>query len=139
MGVNVSDTRDGQLLNIFNGYTLQQLQWGITKGDSYWKRALFPTKIRSCSPMAVTFSSGGFDKMFTLNYLLYHLRVFRQEAVHGNKCAPKPFSEEQVWKTALKEEFNISDFSNISNEAYYQIWRSKYSAPKEIFSRSNSL
>lgn len=38
----------------------------------------------------------------------------------------------QVWKIALKEEFNITHLNNITSDAYYEIWHSKYSEPGQI-------
>lgn len=43
----------------------------------------------------------------------------------------------QVWKIALKEEFNITHLSNISSDAYYEIWHSKYSEPGQLISKNH--
>lgn len=37
-----------------------------------------------------------------------------------------------MWKIALKEEFNITHLNNITSDAYYEIWHSKYSEPGQI-------
>lgn len=38
----------------------------------------------------------------------------------------------QVWKIALEEEFNITHLDNITSDAYYEIWHSKYSEPGQL-------
>jgi hypothetical protein len=38
----------------------------------------------------------------------------------------------QVWKIALEEEFNITHLNDISSDAYYEIWHSKYSEPEQL-------
>lgn len=40
--------------------------------------------------------------------------------------------EDNVWKIALQEEFNITHLSDISSDAYYEIWHSKYSEPGQL-------
>ncbi|EZA49606.1 Glycoprotein-N-acetylgalactosamine 3-beta-galactosyltransferase [Ooceraea biroi] len=131
LGIHPSDTRDQYLRGTFHGYSLQNLLWGIARPDSYFTRAVYPTK-ECCSPRSVTFSASEPDKMYTLNYLLYHLHVFNSEARFGNTAAKTPVPEENVWKIALKEEFNITHLSDISSDAYYEIWHSKYSEPGQL-------
>lgn len=45
----------------------------------------------------------------------------------------------QVWKVALKEEFNITHLSNISSEMYYEIWHSKYSEPEQLINNNYQI
>ncbi|XP_032686769.1 glycoprotein-N-acetylgalactosamine 3-beta-galactosyltransferase 1-like isoform X2 [Odontomachus brunneus] len=132
LGIQPSDTRDQYLRGTFHGYSLQTLLWGVNKPDSYWTRAMYPTKGACCSPVSVTFSTSEPDKMHMLNYLLYNLRVFMGEGRFGNIPAKAPVPENDVWKIALKEEFNITYLNNITSDAYYEIWHSKYSEPGQI-------
>lgn len=156
MGIYPSDTRDQYLRGTFHGYSLQSLIWGVIKTDSYWTRALYPIKNECCSFMSVTINVGDPDKMYTLDYLLYHLHVLKNAAIFGSKKAPTTVPDEnvltllhyflfirrikkvisnycfQVWKIALEEEFNITHLNNISSDVYYEIWHSKYSEPEEL-------
>lgn len=132
LGIHPSDTRDQYLRGTFHGYSLQHLLWGVTRPDSYWTRAIYPIKGACCSPMSVTFSASEPDKMHMLNYLLYHLHVFDSEGKFGTIPAEYPISEENVWKLALQQEFNITHLSDISSDAYYEIWHSKYSEPGQL-------
>ncbi|KAK2585762.1 hypothetical protein KPH14_010371 [Odynerus spinipes] len=132
MGILPVDTRDEYLRGTFHGYALHSLLWGIAKPGSYWTHALYPPQKECCSPMSVTFNAAEADKMFTFNYLLYHLNVFTKKGIFGNKHAPMSFPEEDVWKIALKEEFNITNLNEISSDAYYEIWHSKYSEPEQL-------
>lgn len=111
--------------------------------------------------MSVTFSVGESEKMYTLNYLLYHFHVLKRKAIFGSKNAVTSISDEdvrllfyykcitisknlklteyfrsQVWKVALKEEFNITNLNTISSEMYYEIWHSKYSEPGQLISKN---
>lgn len=45
----------------------------------------------------------------------------------------------QVWKVALKEEFNITHLNNISSEMYYEIWHSKYSEPEQLIKNNYQI
>lgn len=45
----------------------------------------------------------------------------------------------QVWKVALKEEFNITHLNNISSEMYYEIWHSKYSEPEQLINNNYQI
>ncbi|XP_076276538.1 C1GALT1-specific chaperone 1 isoform X2 [Lasioglossum baleicum] len=132
MGIYPSDTRDQYLRGTFHGYSLQSLLWGVVRTGSYWTRALYPIKDECCSSMSVTFNVGEPDKMYTLHYLLYRLNVLRKEAVFGARRAPTIIPDEDVWKIALEEEFNIVHLNNISSDAYYEIWHSKYSEPEQL-------
>lgn len=132
LGVRPSDTRDQYLRGTFHGYSLQNLLWGVAKPDSYFTRAVYPIKRECCSPISVTFSASEPDKMYTLNYLLYELRVLNGENRFGNVSAKIPVREEDVWKVALQEEFNITHLSDISSDAYYEIWHSRYSEPGQL-------
>jgi len=38
----------------------------------------------------------------------------------------------QVWKIALQEEFNITHLNDISSDAYFEIWHSRYSEPGQL-------
>lgn len=132
LDIHPSDTRDQYLRGTFHGYSLQNLLWGVARPDSYFTRAVYPTKGECCSPVSVTFSIGEPDKMHTVNYLLYHLRIFNSEARFGNRVAETSVPEEDVWKIALQEEFNITHLKDISSDAYYEIWHSKYSEPGQL-------
>ncbi|XP_076236142.1 C1GALT1-specific chaperone 1 [Calliopsis andreniformis] len=136
MGIYPSDTRDQYLRGTFHGYSLQALLWGIVKTASYWTRALYPIQNECCSVMSVTFNVGEPDKMYTLDYLLYHLHVLKSPAIFGSRKAPTTVPDENVWKLALKEEFNITNLSNISSDTYYEIWHAKYSEPEQLIIRN---
>ncbi|XP_034190321.2 C1GALT1-specific chaperone 1 [Osmia lignaria lignaria] len=136
MGIHPSDTRDQYLRGTFHGYSLQSLLWGVAKIGIYWTRALYPAHDECCSFMSVTFNVAESDKMYTLNYLLYHLHVFKNEAIFGTRNAPVSVPDENVWKVALKEEFNITYLNNISSDAYYEIWHSKYSEPGQLIAQN---
>lgn len=136
LGIHPSDTRDQHLRGTFHGYSLQNLLWGVVKAGSYWTHALYPIQEDCCSPLSVTFSAGESDKMYTLDYLLYHLRVVRSKAAFGARSAPMPVPEDEVWKIALKEEFNITYPGDISSDAYYEIWHSKYSKPEQLIAKN---
>nr|XP_033337609.1 LOW QUALITY PROTEIN: glycoprotein-N-acetylgalactosamine 3-beta-galactosyltransferase 1-B-like [Megalopta genalis] len=135
MGIYPSDTRDQRLRGTFHGYSLQSLLWGIVKTGSYWTRALYPIRNECCSFMSVTFNVGEPDKMYTLNYLLYHLHVLKRKSVFGAKRPLMVIPDKDVWKIALEEEFNITHLNNISSDAYYEIWHSKYSEPEQLMSK----
>lgn len=97
LNVHPSDTRDRKLRGIFHGYSLQILMWGIARPTNYWTKALYPIGTAGCcSPMSVTFSVSEADKLYTLNYLLYHLRVHQNSGIYGNRPAPTLVPEEQV-------------------------------------------
>lgn len=136
MGIYPSDTRDQYSRGTFHGYSLQSLLWGVVKTGSYWTRALYPIRDECCSLMSVTFNVGEPDKMYTLHYLLYRLHVLRKPAVFGAKRAPTIIPDQDVWKIALEEEFNITHLNNISSDAYYEIWHSKYSEPEQLMNRN---
>ncbi|XP_012219168.1 C1GALT1-specific chaperone 1-like [Linepithema humile] len=137
LGIHPSDTRDQYLRGTFHGYSLPNLLWGVVRPDSYFTRAVYPTKGECCSPISVTFSASEPDKMHTLNYLLYHLHVFSGRGRFGNIPAKVSIPDEDVWKIALQEEFNITFSSDISSETYYEIWHSKYSEPGQLKMASN--
>ncbi|XP_053978187.1 glycoprotein-N-acetylgalactosamine 3-beta-galactosyltransferase 1-like [Hylaeus volcanicus] len=137
MGIYPSDTRDQYLRGTFHGYSLQSLLWGVVKTGSYWTRALYPIQNECCSLMSVTFSIGESDTMYTLDYLLHHLHVLKREGVFGSIKAPTIVPDEDVWKIALKEEFNITHLNNISSDAYYEIWHSKYSEPGQLIAKNH--
>ncbi|XP_063975039.1 glycoprotein-N-acetylgalactosamine 3-beta-galactosyltransferase 1-like [Diachasmimorpha longicaudata] len=134
--IHPADTRDDELRGTFHGYSLQTLLWGVAKPGNYFTRALYPPGPQCCSSHSVTFSISEFDKLHTVNYMLYHLNVYEQDGYYGNKAAPTPVPEEKVWKLALREEFNITDVGDISNEEFYKIWRSKYSDPSQFIEKS---
>jgi len=137
LGIRPSDTRDQYLRGTFHGYSLQNLLWGVVKPGSYFTRAVYPIKGECCSPISVTFSASEPDKMHMLNYLLYELRVLNGESRFGNIPAEVPIREEDVWKVALQEEFNITYLSDISSDAYYEIWHSRYSEPGQLKMANN--
>ncbi|KAL6436339.1 hypothetical protein ACFW04_004702 [Cataglyphis niger] len=132
LGIRPSDTRDQYLRGTFHGYSLQNLLWGVIRPDSYFTHAIYPTKGECCSPISVTFSVSEPDKMHMLNYLLYHLHIFNSESKFGNISVKIQVSEDNVWKIALQEEFNITHLSDISSDAYYEIWHSKYTEPGQL-------
>ncbi|KAM0726249.1 Glycoprotein-N-acetylgalactosamine 3-beta-galactosyltransferase 1 [Formica fusca] len=132
LGIRPSDTRDQYLRGTFHGYSLQNLLWGVIRPDSYFTHAVYPTKGECCSPISVTFSVNEPDKMHMLNYLLYHFHVFNSESKFGNISAKIQIPEDNVWKIALQEEFNITHLNDISSDAYYEIWHSKYSEPGQL-------
>ncbi|XP_018402843.1 PREDICTED: glycoprotein-N-acetylgalactosamine 3-beta-galactosyltransferase 1-like [Cyphomyrmex costatus] len=132
LDIRPSDTRDQYLRGTFHGYSLQNLLWGIAKPDSYFTRAVYPIKGECCSPISVTFSVSDPDKMHMLNYLLYQLHVLNDESRFGNVSAAVRVREEDVWKVALQEEFNITHLNDISSDAYYEIWHSRYSEPGQL-------
>ncbi|KAF3430184.1 hypothetical protein E2986_13309 [Frieseomelitta varia] len=136
IGIYPSDTRDQYLRGTFHGYPLQSLLWGVVKTGVYWTRALYPIKNECCSFMSVTFNVGESEKMYTLNYLLYHFHVLNKKAIFGSKNAVTSISDEDVWKVALKEEFNITNLNTISSEMYYEIWHSKYSEPGQLIGKN---
>ncbi|CAD6208280.1 GSCOCG00003288001-RA-CDS [Cotesia congregata] len=128
LNIQPSDTRDHKLRDIFHGYPLQTLLWGLNKLGNYFTRAVYPSRGDCCSPRSVTFSVPDAERLYTINYYLYHLFVHNR-GIYGNKPAPTPVPEQEVWKLALKDEFNITYFDNITNEVYYKIWRFKYVDP----------
>ncbi|XP_018303788.1 C1GALT1-specific chaperone 1 isoform X2 [Mycetomoellerius zeteki] len=132
LGIRPSDTRDQYLRGTFHGYSLQNLLWGVAKPASYFTHAVYPIKGEFCSPISVTFSVSESDKMHMLNYLLYQLHVLNSKNRFGNVSAEVRVHEEDVWKVALQEEFNITHLSDISSDAYYEIWHSKYSEPGQL-------
>lgn len=134
LGIQPSDTRDSFGLGTFNGFTLVALLWKIAKSSDYWTRALYPPKLMCCSNRMVTFSINESSKMRTIHYLLYNVRIF-DRGTHGNEAAPTPIPENQVWKVALKEEFNMTEVKEMSNDEYFRIWQSKYSEPHRFNSK----
>ncbi|XP_011303244.1 glycoprotein-N-acetylgalactosamine 3-beta-galactosyltransferase 1-like [Fopius arisanus] len=135
--IHPADTRDGELRGTFHGYPLQTLLWGIAKPGNYFTRALYPPGDKCCSPTSVTFSISEPDKLHTIDYVLYHLNVYQEISYYGNKAAPTPVPEQDVWKLALKEEFNITDVEGISDDKFYDIWRSKYSDPSQFIEKNH--
>ncbi|XP_017877232.1 C1GALT1-specific chaperone 1-like protein [Ceratina calcarata] len=132
MGIHPSDTRDQYLRGTFHGYSLQSLLWGVVKTGVYWNRALYPIEKECCSFTSITFNVAEPDKMRTFNYLLYHFHVLNMKAAFGRKQAARIVPEEDVWKIALKDEFNITYLQDISSDAYYKIWHAKYSEPEQL-------
>ncbi|KAG7205163.1 hypothetical protein KM043_018257 [Ampulex compressa] len=136
LGIHPSDTRDQYLRGTFHGYSLQNLLWGIAKPGSYWTHALYPIHGECCSSRSITFGAGEADKMYTLNYLLYHLHVFNSQSIFGAKHASILVAAENVWRIALKEEFNITYLNEISSDTYYEIWHSKYAEPEQLIAQN---
>ncbi|XP_043269408.1 C1GALT1-specific chaperone 1-like protein [Venturia canescens] len=136
LGIHPSDTRDHRLRGVFHGYALQTLLWGIARPGSYFTRALYPPGHNCCSPRSISFSTSDPDKMYTVNYMLYHLHVYARPGIYGNDPAPTPMPEEEVWKSALREEFNITDFSHVDSDRYYEIWSSRYSGPEQLIRKN---
>lgn len=96
LGIRPSDTRDQYLRGTFHGYSLPNLLWGVARPDSYFTRAVYPTKGECCSPISVTFSASEPDKMHTLNYLLYYLHVLNGKSRFGNIPAKVLIPDEDV-------------------------------------------
>ncbi|KAJ8683260.1 hypothetical protein QAD02_019052 [Eretmocerus hayati] len=135
MGIYPTDTRDAQLRTTFHGFSMNALLGGIARPASYHSRTLYPPASGCCSDRTITFNIGDADRMRTLSYILFHLRIFRN-GTHGNRPPPTPIPDNEVWKVALREEFNLTDISDISNEQYFQIWRSKYSDPEYFIAKN---
>lgn len=118
LNISPSDTRDGIGLTTFHGFNLLKLHFpGSTLLSNYYKFSLYPTKC--CSSHAVTFQVTEGDKMYTYDYLLRQLQVFKTGTL-GNKPPTTPKPEKEVWMSFLKEQ-NITD-SNISVKKYYNLW-----------------
>ncbi|CAL7942525.1 unnamed protein product [Xylocopa violacea] len=139
MEIYPSDTRDQYFRGTFHGYPLQSLLWGVVKTGVYWTRAVYPIKNECCSFASVTFNVGEPDRMYTWNYLLYYFHVLKRKAMFGSIKAATSEFDQDVWKTALKEEFNITYSNNISSDAYYQIWHSKYSEPGQFIRKNDHI
>lgn len=90
------DMRDNKKRGTFHGYSLQTLLFGLAKPGNYFTKALYPPGTNCCSPKSVTFSVSESDKVYTLNYILYHLNVFKQNGQNGNKPASTPVPEDEV-------------------------------------------
>lgn len=95
IGIHPVDTRDSEQRGTFHGFSLNVLMWGVAKPSSYYTRALYPVGPECCSNRTVTFSIGEADKMRTMNYMLYQLRVF-EGGTYGNRPAPTPIPENEV-------------------------------------------
>ncbi|XP_057325695.1 glycoprotein-N-acetylgalactosamine 3-beta-galactosyltransferase 1-like [Microplitis mediator] len=130
--IHPSDTRDYKLRDKFHGYSLQTLLWGLNKLGNYFTHALYPTGRDCCSPKSITFNVPDVDRLYTINYYLYHLFVYNEEGKYGNKPAPTPVPEHEVWKLVLRDEFNITNYNNITNDLYFKIWKFKYVDPTQI-------
>ncbi|KAF2902047.1 hypothetical protein ILUMI_04146 [Ignelater luminosus] len=118
LNISPLDTRDKLGLATFHGFNLQKLFFpGSTALSNYYKFSLFPTKC--CSFHSVTFQVTEGDKMFTYDYLLHQLQVFKDGNL-GNKQPTTPVPQGQVWQSILEEQ-NITDM-NISAKEYYKLW-----------------
>lgn len=131
-GIHPLDTRDKDLSGIFHGYSLQILLWGVAKAGRYWTHALYPIGDNCCSSNSVTFSAGEPDKMHNLYYMLYRLNIYQDDGVFGNQPSATELPDREMWKTILKEEFNITNLNEISSQRYYDIWRERYSEPEQF-------
>lgn len=109
LGIHPSDTRDHRMRGVFHGYALQTLLWGIARPGSYFTRALYPPGPDCCSPRSISFSTSEPDKMYTVNYMLYHLHVYTRPGIYGNGSAPTPMPEEEVKNNILFNNF-VSTF-----------------------------
>lgn len=89
------DTRDSEQRGTFHASSLNSLLWGIAKLENYHTRALYPVGPECCSNRTVTFNIGDPDKMRTMTYMLYQLRVF-ERGIYGNRPAPTPIPEDEV-------------------------------------------
>ncbi|XP_012269315.2 glycoprotein-N-acetylgalactosamine 3-beta-galactosyltransferase 1-like [Athalia rosae] len=132
MGITPSDTRDKNLSGTFHGYSLQILLWGVAKSGRYWTHALYPIGPSCCSSKSITFSAGEADKMYNLYYLIYRLNIYLVDRTFGHYSAPTEIPDPEMWKVILKEEFNITNLSDISSQRYYDIWRDRYSEPEKF-------
>ncbi|XP_066595265.1 C1GALT1-specific chaperone 1-like protein [Prorops nasuta] len=137
-GIPPSDTRDELLRGTFHGFSLKSQLWGISKA-SYGTRSLYPVSADCCSTKTVTFNVAEATKVYTFYYLLYNVNVYKEKGIYGGIPAVTPYPIEQVWKKALKEEFNITEVDYISNEQYYQIWKEKYSEADQLIAKIYTL
>lgn len=97
LNIHPLDTRDYRMRGIFHGYSLQLLLWGIAKPSNYFTHALYPPDDKNCcSPKSITFTVAESDKLYTINYMLYHLNVFNCMGHYGNKLAPTKLPENEV-------------------------------------------
>uniref|UniRef100_A0A6V7LHP4 N-acetylgalactosaminide beta-1,3-galactosyltransferase n=1 Tax=Bracon brevicornis TaxID=1563983 RepID=A0A6V7LHP4_9HYME len=133
-----SDTRDDQFRGIFHGYPLQTMLWGLAKPGSYFTRAVYPLGNECCSPRSVTFGISEADKLHTIYYMLYHLSVYDKGGHYGNKAASTPVPEEEIWKMALRDEFNITNYEGITDDKFFEIWKAKYSDPAELIRKQST-
>ncbi|OXU32125.1 hypothetical protein TSAR_002966 [Trichomalopsis sarcophagae] len=135
LGIHPMDTRDSEQRGTFHASSLNSLLWGIAKLENYHTRALYPVGPECCSNRTITFNIGDPDKMRTMTYMLYQLRLF-ESGVYGNRPASTPIPEVEVWRSALQEEFNMTNVGEISSDKYFQIWRTKYSEPEQFIART---
>ena len=97
LNIYPSDTRDSKLRGIFHGYSLQTLMWGVARPTNYWTKALYPIgSFGCCSPLSVTFTVSEANKLYTVNYLMYHLHVYKNFGIYGNRPALTSVPEEEV-------------------------------------------
>lgn len=120
------DTRDSADLSTFHRYNLAQLMFpgSLTTFADYYKYSIYPVKC--CSPDSVTFQTVEADKMYTNYYIIYSVQLFINGNL-GNRPAPTPVPEDEVWRSFVREQgINKTD---VSAESYYELWKNVLSDP----------
>ncbi|KAF5285692.1 hypothetical protein FQR65_LT13077 [Abscondita terminalis] len=122
--ISVTDTRDELGFAIFHGYNLQKLFFpGSTTLSNYYKHSVYPTIC--CSPKSVTFQVSNRHSMYTYEYLLNQLQIFKNGTLGNHR--PVPISQEEVWQTVLRKHSRTN--FNMSAEEYYDFWVELVSDP----------
>ncbi|XP_066997955.1 glycoprotein-N-acetylgalactosamine 3-beta-galactosyltransferase 1 [Anabrus simplex] len=131
LGISPRDTRDQHGRSRFHGYNFNQLLFPgrLSMLSSYWKRSVYPVieGLGCCSDRSITFHGIEPDKMYLYDYLLNHLRVFNRGGQRGNRPAPTPVPEEEVWLEFLKQEGKGN--MSVSSDEFFELWKNKISAP----------
>lgn len=70
--------------------------------------------------------------MYKLYNNINNINKFKSFAKYNEDCHDNRTFMFQVWKIALQEEFNITHLNDISSDAYYEIWHSRYSEPGQL-------
>lgn len=151
LGVFPVDTRDQMGHTTFHGHSLAQL---LTPGSlsalsisNYFMRSVYPTD-KCCSKYAVTFQTIEADKMYTNNYMLYQLEVFRGGRFGNVRSYHKPEDDEivscflfcfpfllnynfQIWRKFVSEQRGNKELfeGDISPEAYFELWKTVVNDP----------
>ncbi|XP_063233055.1 glycoprotein-N-acetylgalactosamine 3-beta-galactosyltransferase 1-B-like isoform X2 [Bacillus rossius redtenbacheri] len=131
LGVVPRDTRDALGRGRFHGYNLNQLLFSgrMASLSDYYKKSVYPVPQgpECCSRHSATFHSSGADKIHLYDYLLYRLKVFARGGRRGNRPAPTPVPEEEVWRQFLREQ-GVGD-ADVSAQQFYELWKSEISSP----------
>lgn len=96
LNIHPIDMRDDKKRGTFHGYSLQTLLFGVAKPGSYFTKALYPIGDDCCSSKSVTFNVAETNKVYTFNYILYYLNVYRQFGRYGSLLASTPVPEDEV-------------------------------------------